>query len=124
MRHPSIHRVLALIVATIYANACTNSMLLTGRPGDMMRRGHVDSMTVQRVDGTQLVLLHPEVVRDTLWGTPSDSPSNAKIGIPANDIASASTKVAVFSIGKTLVLVGGIWLGIGVLAALIYHVPF
>ena len=88
-----IRPAVAALALSLSATGCTKQMLLTGMPGDLMSKGRVPEMIIQLKNGNRVVLRHPEVSGDSVWGAPATNLSVARLAIANSDIEWASASV-------------------------------
>ena len=98
-----------------YLPACTSWHVGTPTPAAFVQREQPEHVRVTRVDGSQIMLVGPNVQGDTLYGkretlTARSEPTTEPFSVPLADVQSVAVRR--FSAGKTLLLVGGVIGGI------------
>jgi hypothetical protein len=99
--------------------ACTTWQVGTPSPAEFVTNKHPESVRVTRMDSSKFDLRSPEVLDDSLVGKVGGGMAHADtartVSLPLSDVQSVEVKKT--SVGNTIALIGGIWLGLGLIGA-------
>ena len=104
-------RVVAAGLLLAYLPACSSWRVESASPQALIEAEHPPQVRVSRTDGTQHVLHQPSIAGDTLHG------SALEPAIPLADVRTVETRHG--DTGKSLLLVGGIFVGATLVGAVI-----
>ena len=98
--------------------ACTTWQVGTPTPAEFVTNKHPNLVQVTRTDGSKFDLRFPRVLDDSLMGTVAgglaQEDSARTLGLPLSEVQSVAARKT--SVGKTVALIGGVWLGLGLVA--------
>jgi hypothetical protein len=98
--------------------ACTTWQVGTPTPAEFVTNEHPNLVQVTRTDGSKFDLRSPRVLDDSLMGTVgggvAQEDSARAVGLPLSEVQSVAARKT--SVGNTVALIGGVWLGIGLVA--------
>jgi hypothetical protein len=98
----SLSRLIATLVSTTFAAACTSWHIQNAAPEQVIVRDHPDKLRVTRADSSRIVLSQPRVSGDSLFGFGN----HAEVGMPLLDVSSVAERR--FDVGKSIGLGVGI----------------
>jgi hypothetical protein len=104
-------RVIAAVLLLAYLPACSSWRVENVSPQALIEAKHPTQVRVSRPDGTKLVLHQPSIAGNTLRGSVQEP------AIPLDDVQIVETRHR--DTGKSLLLVGGIFIGAMVAGAII-----
>lgn len=118
--HLTVHayhaqRRVALLLMCLSATACQTWHVERVVPESLVSARHPKRVRITRVDGSQVVLVHPAIRMDTISGIVMRDAAWQDTRIPLSEIQRIETRT--FSVGRTAGL--GLGLGAGVLLAII-----
>ena len=83
-----------LVLLTASLTACTKWQVQAVSPQQLLAEGQPAQVRITRADQTAIVLHHPELVGDTLYGIARDGagPTEPRQGVPHSDVAQVAIR--------------------------------
>ena len=83
-----------LVLLTASLTACTKWQVQAVSPQQLLAEGQPAQVRITRADQTAIVLHHPELVGDTLYGIARDGagPAEPRQGVPLSDVAQVAIR--------------------------------
>jgi hypothetical protein len=113
IRQAPWRRVAAPVLLATHLAACTSWRVETVAPAQLLKTKTPSEVRVTRPDNSKVVLTHPGVARDSLWGWSR----GAQLGIPLTDVRAIATRHG--DAAKTVLLGTGIAVGVAAAAVFI-----